>query len=68
MKFRYLGEEENMNVFGYDFSNQATPDVTEEMFIAKLTGNSHFETVKEDKKKLSAPGNNPDSTKEWPLS
>jgi Mg/Co/Ni transporter MgtE len=46
MKFRYVGENEEMKVFGHDFSNGATPDVTDESVIRKLTGNSHFEVIK----------------------
>ncbi len=68
MKFRYLGKKEDMKVFGYDFTNGATPDVTEDIFVAKLSGNSHFEAVKESKKKADAvlPVILDDKT-EWPL-
>lgn len=55
MKFRYLGKKEDMKVFGYDFTNGNVPDVTEAAFIAKLSGNSHFEAVKESKKKSVEP-------------
>ena len=51
MKFRFLGDTKNMKVFGYDFSNGATPDVTDEKAIAKLFGNAEFEAVEE----LTAP-------------
>ncbi len=46
MKFRYVGERTNMKAFGYDFSGGATPDVSDETIIRKLSGNSHFEMVK----------------------
>lgn len=83
MKFRYLGEKEDMAVFGYDFSNGSTPEVTEELVITKLSGNSHFEAVEEDvnkpavtndipvkenKKKAAESGINVDDKSEWPLS
>ena len=45
MKFKFLGDTKNMKVFGYDFSNGATPDVTDEKAIAKLLGNAEFEAV-----------------------
>lgn len=69
MKFRYLGDHVEMKVFGYDFTNGATPDVTEACFIGKLSNNSHFEAVKEvigSKKKLVAAEVN-DSEEAWPL-
>ena len=60
MKFRYIGTNENMTVFGYDFSGGLTPDVTDAVAIAKLSGNSHFVLIKEDKqdkrRHLPAPG------------
>ena len=45
MKFKYLGKNEGMQVFGHDFSDGATPDVTDEKAIAKLMGNAEFEAV-----------------------
>ncbi len=61
MKIKYLGKNEKMSVFGYDFSNCNIPDVTDEKAIAKLQGNAEFEVVdgaaevakagKQDKKK-----------------
>ena len=77
MKFRYLGEGE-MSVFGHCFSNGATPDVTEERYIAKLSGNSDFEAVKENSKKTAIPVDTPvqtviipvvnqDDKKDWPV-
>lgn len=45
MKFKFLGDTKNMKLFGYDFSNGATPDVTDEKAIAKLLGNAEFEAV-----------------------
>lgn len=47
MKFRYLGKNEGMTAFGHDFSGGATPDVTDEVAVRKLSGNSHFEVVKD---------------------
>ncbi len=47
MKFRYVGDKEEMKAFGYDFSNGETPDVTDETVIRKLSGNCHFEVVKD---------------------
>ena len=49
MKFKFLGDTKNMKVFGYDFSNGNTPDVTDEKVIAKLQGNKEFEAVEEGK-------------------
>jgi len=48
MKFRYLGEKDNMQVFGYDFRDGATPDVADENAIKRLSGNSHFEALPEE--------------------
>jgi hypothetical protein len=45
MKFRYIGDKENMKVFGYDFSGGQTPDVTDENAIKRLQGNHFFEVV-----------------------
>jgi hypothetical protein len=45
MKFKYLGKDENMVAFGYDFSEGQTPDVTDGNAIARLTGNPYFEAV-----------------------
>lgn len=45
MIFKYLGGHKDMQAFGYDFSNGATPDVTDEKTIAKLQGNAEFEAV-----------------------
>jgi hypothetical protein len=47
MKFKFLGDTKNMKVFGYDFSDGATPDVIDEFAIAKLMGNAEFEAVVE---------------------
>jgi len=47
MKFRYLGDKDNMQVFGYDFRDGATPDVTDDNAIKRLSGNRFFETVEE---------------------
>jgi hypothetical protein len=54
MKFQYLGKKEDMKVFGADFTNGATPDVTDEYAIKKLSGNRHFAPVTEDKKTFGA--------------
>lgn len=45
MKFKFLGDTKNMQVYGYDFSDGATPDVTDDFVIAKLQGNKEFEAV-----------------------
>ena len=45
MKFRYIGDKENMHVFGYDFRDGKEPDVTDANAIKRLTGNSHFEAI-----------------------
>ncbi len=45
MKFKYLGDKQDMAVFGYDFSNGKTPEVTDAFAIGKLTNNMEFETV-----------------------
>lgn len=47
MKFKFLGDTKNMKVFGHDFSDGATPDVTDEKAIAKLLGNAEFEAIEE---------------------
>jgi len=47
MKFKYLGDKEEMNAFGYDFSGGNTPEVMDERIIAKLQGNGHFMAVEE---------------------
>ena len=45
MRFRYLGNKDEMTAFGYDFSGGNTPDVADPHAIKKLRGNSHFECV-----------------------
>ena len=45
MKFKYLGTNPYMVAFGYDFSGGATPDVTDERAIKKLSGNREFSAV-----------------------
>lgn len=45
MRFKYLGENKGMKVFGYDFSGGKTPDVTDEKVIKKLSGNREFAMV-----------------------
>lgn len=47
MKFKFLGDTKNMKVFGYDFSDGATPDVTDEKAIAKLLGNAEFKAIED---------------------
>lgn len=77
MIFKYLGDHKDMQAFGYDFSNGATPDVTDEMVIAKLQGNPEFDvvegktfgaTVKEKKQKAIDPVSIEESDKDWPVS
>lgn len=48
MRFRYLGDKDDMTAFGYDFRDGTTPDVTDAHAIAKLSGNNHFEAVEEE--------------------
>jgi len=64
MKFRYLGDKKDMKVFGYDFSKGATPDVTDENAIKRLSGNTDFEIVKEEPAKDAQKGPAKDATKE----
>jgi hypothetical protein len=45
MKFRYIGINENMTAFGYDFRDGKTPEVTDENAIKRLSGNRFFEGV-----------------------
>ena len=45
MKFKYLGTNPYMIAFGHDFSGGATPDVTDERAIKKLSGNREFAAV-----------------------
>jgi hypothetical protein len=59
VKFRYLGEKDNMTVYGYDFTNGNAPDVTDELAIRKLSGNSQFEAIKEEVKKVKAAAEKP---------
>jgi hypothetical protein len=48
MKFKFIGDSENMIAFGYDFTNGNEPDVTDSHAIGKLSGNSFFEQVKDE--------------------
>lgn len=43
MKFRYVGDKEEMKAFGFDFSGGAEVEVEDERVIRKLLGNSHFQ-------------------------
>lgn len=54
MKFRYLGEHENMRAYGYDFSNNKMPDVpkSDKLAFKKLSNNSHFQAVSDDEAKV----------------
>lgn len=45
MKFQYIAENNPMTAFGYDFTDGATPDVTEAHIIHKLAHNSHFQAL-----------------------
>jgi hypothetical protein len=47
MRFRYIGDSDNMTAFGYDFSGGATPEITDPHAIRKLIGNRFFEAVEE---------------------
>lgn len=48
MKFRYLGNSEEMVAYGYDFRNGNEPDVTDENAIKRLSGNRFFEALPEE--------------------
>lgn len=50
MQFRYVGDKEDMAAFGYDFSAGNCPDVTDANTVKRLSGNSHFEAVAEEKR------------------
>lgn len=65
MKFKYLGDHKTMNVFGYDFADGATPDVTDEKAIAKLQGNAEFEAV--DGETVKAPKEKKQKAADAPL-
>lgn len=47
MKFKYLGDVKDMKVFGCDFSDGKTPDITDEKVIRKLSGNREFAVVED---------------------
>ena len=47
MRFRYLGDKDDMTAFGYDFSGGSQPDVTDPQAIKKLSGNRFFEAVEQ---------------------
>lgn len=49
MKFRYIGTSEEMQVYGYDFRDGKTPDVTDPNAINRLFGSTVFERVDEVK-------------------
>lgn len=48
MKFRYIGDSDKMQVFGYDFRDGATPEVTNPHALQKLSGNQFFEALPEE--------------------
>jgi hypothetical protein len=50
MKFRYIGDSTEMQVFGYDFRDGATPEVTNPHALQKLSGNQFFEALPEEGK------------------
>jgi hypothetical protein len=47
MRFRYIGSNENMTAFGYDFRDGFTPEVTDDNAIKRLSGNRYFEALSE---------------------
>ena len=48
MKFRYIGSGTEMQVFGYDFRDGATPEVTDPHALHKLSGNRFFEALPQE--------------------
>lgn len=53
MKFKYVGDKAEMkNVYGYDFSGGVAVEIPKEneLVIAKLRSNNHFEVVKKARK------------------
>jgi hypothetical protein len=55
MKFRYIGSNDNMTAFGYDFRDGKTPEVTDENAVKRLSGNRFFEAVAPAEAKEAAP-------------
>jgi hypothetical protein len=47
MRFRYIGDSDNMTVFGYSFAGGNEPEVADAHAIGKLSGNRFFEAVGE---------------------
>jgi hypothetical protein len=47
MRFRYIGDSDNMTVFGYSFAGGNEPEVNDVHAIGKLSGNQFFEAVGE---------------------
>ena len=46
MKFRYIGENSSLMMFGVKFVGDKPMEVTDERAIGKLSNNSHFKAVK----------------------
>jgi hypothetical protein len=55
MKFRYIGSNENMTAFGYDFRDGNEPEVTDDNAIKRLSGNRYFEAVASEVEQDKAP-------------
>jgi hypothetical protein len=45
MRFRYLGDKDEMVAFGYRFAGGNEPEVTDAHALRKLSGNRFFEAV-----------------------
>ncbi len=44
-KFRYIGEKPRGDCLGYEFTRMIGTEVTNEVHIKKLSGNSHFQRM-----------------------
>lgn len=54
MKFKYLGDADEVTLWGLTFPIGKAVEVADEFVIGKLEGNSHFEVVKARKNKKTA--------------
>jgi hypothetical protein len=55
MRFRYIGSNENMTAFGYDFQDGNAPEVTDDNAIKRLSGNRFFKAVAPAEAKEATP-------------
>jgi hypothetical protein len=58
MRFRYLGDKDDMTAFGYSFAGGNEPEVTDPHAIRKLSGNRFFEAVEETAVAMTDPVKN----------